>query len=114
MQNCPRQLVMQSCVLCSFVRCGSSNQIEEEVEKNKSPSDGVKVVVLERDDEIDTIVEVEEHVLTLHDDNVGSKSKEQSTSLEIEKNKSPDGVKDVVLERDCKFLKPTDLTNYGL
>ena len=29
MQNCPRQLAMQSCVLCSFVRCGTSNQIEE-------------------------------------------------------------------------------------
>ena len=23
-----RQLAMQSCVLCSFVRCGTSNQIE--------------------------------------------------------------------------------------
>ena len=29
MQNCPRQLAMQSCVLCSFVRCGSSKQIEK-------------------------------------------------------------------------------------
>ena len=28
MQNCPRQLAMQSCVLCSFVRCGTSKQIE--------------------------------------------------------------------------------------
>ena len=27
MQNCPRQLVMQSCALCLYVRCGSSNQI---------------------------------------------------------------------------------------
>ena len=35
MQNCPRQLAMQSCVLCSFVRCGSSNQIEEK-KKEKS------------------------------------------------------------------------------
>ena len=32
MQNCPRQLAMQSCVLCSFVRCGLSNQIEKKVE----------------------------------------------------------------------------------
>ena len=24
MQNCPRQLAVQSCVLCSFVRCGTS------------------------------------------------------------------------------------------
>ena len=27
MQNFPRQLAMQSCVLCLYVRCGSSNQI---------------------------------------------------------------------------------------
>ena len=31
MQNCPRQLAMQSCVLCSFVRCGTSKQIEKEI-----------------------------------------------------------------------------------
>ena len=37
MQNCPRQLAMQSCVLCSFVRCGSwsSNQIEKKEKKRK-------------------------------------------------------------------------------
>ena len=34
MQNCPRQLAMQSCVLCSFVRCGSSKQIEKKQKKN--------------------------------------------------------------------------------
>ena len=34
MQNCPRQLAMQSCVLCSFVRCGTSNQIEKKKKKN--------------------------------------------------------------------------------
>ena len=28
MQNYPRQLAMQSCVLCSFVRCGTANQME--------------------------------------------------------------------------------------
>ena len=33
MQNCPRQLAMQSCVLCSFVRCGTSKQIEKEKKK---------------------------------------------------------------------------------
>ena len=33
MQNCPRQLAMQSCVLCSFVRCGTSNQIERKKRK---------------------------------------------------------------------------------
>ena len=27
------QLVMQSCLLCSFVRCGASNQIEKKKEK---------------------------------------------------------------------------------
>ena len=35
MQNCPRQLAMQSCVLCSFVRCGSSKQIEKEKKRKK-------------------------------------------------------------------------------
>ena len=35
MQNFPRQLAMQSCVLCSFVRCGTSEQIEEEKKKKK-------------------------------------------------------------------------------
>ena len=35
MQNCPCQLAMQSCVLCSFVRCGTSNQIEKEKKKRK-------------------------------------------------------------------------------
>ena len=35
MQNCPRQLAMQSCVLCSFVRCGTSNQIERRKKKEK-------------------------------------------------------------------------------
>ena len=34
MQNCPSQLSMQSCVLCSFVRCGSSNQIEKEKKRH--------------------------------------------------------------------------------
>ena len=36
MQNCPRQLAMQSCVLCSFVRFGSSNQIEREKKTEKN------------------------------------------------------------------------------
>ena len=36
MQNCPRQLAMQSCVLCSFVRCGTSNQIEKKRKKKKT------------------------------------------------------------------------------
>ena len=36
MQNCPRQLAMQSRVLCSFVRCGSSNQIEKEKKEKKT------------------------------------------------------------------------------
>ena len=31
----PRQLAMQSCVLCSFVRCGTSNQIEKKKKKKK-------------------------------------------------------------------------------
>ena len=35
MQNCSRQLAMQSCVLCWFVRCGSSNQIEKKQKKKK-------------------------------------------------------------------------------
>ena len=35
MQNCPSQLAMQSCVLRSFVRCGTSNQIEREKNMNK-------------------------------------------------------------------------------
>ena len=30
MQNCPRQLAMQSCAVCLYVRCGSSNQRKEE------------------------------------------------------------------------------------
>ena len=34
MQNCPRQLAMQSCVLCSFVRCGTSKQIEKKRKKS--------------------------------------------------------------------------------
>ena len=34
MHNCPRQLVVQWCVLCSFVRCGTSKQIEKERKKN--------------------------------------------------------------------------------
>ena len=34
MQNCPRQLAMQSCVLCSFVRCGTYKQIEKQNKKN--------------------------------------------------------------------------------
>ena len=33
MQKCPCQLAIQSCVLCSFVRCGSSNQIEGKEKK---------------------------------------------------------------------------------
>ena len=33
MQNCPRQLAMQSCALCLYVRCGSSNQIHKEEKK---------------------------------------------------------------------------------
>ena len=37
MQNCPRQLAMQSCVLCSFVRCGTSNQIEKKRKKDELP-----------------------------------------------------------------------------
>ena len=35
MQNCPRQLAMQSCELCVFVRCGTSNQIFKKREKKK-------------------------------------------------------------------------------
>ena len=35
-QNYPRQLAMQSCVLCSFVRCGTSNQIEKRKKKKSS------------------------------------------------------------------------------
>ena len=38
MQNCPRQLAMQSCVLCSFVRCGTSKQIERKKRRKKSVS----------------------------------------------------------------------------
>ena len=34
MHNWPRQLVVQWCVLCSFVRCGTSKQIEEKEKKN--------------------------------------------------------------------------------
>ena len=29
MQNFPSQLTMQSCALCMYVRCGSSNQIKK-------------------------------------------------------------------------------------
>ena len=29
MQNCPRQLAMQSCALCLYVSCGTSNQIKK-------------------------------------------------------------------------------------
>ena len=36
MHNFPHQLAIQSCVLCSFVRCGTSNQIEKEKEKKTS------------------------------------------------------------------------------
>ena len=36
MQNCPRQLAMQSCVLCSFVRWGSSNQTEKKKKEKKN------------------------------------------------------------------------------
>ena len=39
MQNCPRQLAMQSYVLCSFVRCGTSKQIEEEKKEKKKKDD---------------------------------------------------------------------------
>ena len=35
MQNFPRQLAMQSCVLCSFVRCGTSKQIEKKKKKKR-------------------------------------------------------------------------------
>ena len=38
MQNCPRQLAMQSCALCLYVRCGSSNQIKRKEEKKKKKS----------------------------------------------------------------------------
>ena len=38
MQNCPRQLAMQSCVLCSFVRCGTSKQIEKKKKKKEALS----------------------------------------------------------------------------
>ena len=44
MQNCPRRLVMQSCVLCSFVRCGSCNQIEKE-KKKESFADFYKTLI---------------------------------------------------------------------
>ena len=30
MQNCPRQLAMQSCALCLYVRCGSSNKKKQQ------------------------------------------------------------------------------------
>ena len=33
----PRQLVMQSCALCVYVRCGSSNQIKKRKKKKKKP-----------------------------------------------------------------------------
>ena len=35
MQNCPRQLAMQSCVLCSFVRCGTSKTNLKKKKKRK-------------------------------------------------------------------------------
>ena len=35
MQNCPRQLAMQSCVLCSFVRCGTSKTNRKKKAKKK-------------------------------------------------------------------------------
>ena len=33
MQNCPRQLAMQSCALCLHVRCGTSDQILKKEEE---------------------------------------------------------------------------------
>ena len=36
MQNCPRQLAMQSCALCSYVRCGTSNQKINKINLKKS------------------------------------------------------------------------------
>ena len=35
MPNCPSQLAMQSCELCVYVRCGSSNQIKKKKKKKK-------------------------------------------------------------------------------
>ena len=34
MQNFPRQLAMQSCALCFYVRCGSFNQIKKNCHRN--------------------------------------------------------------------------------
>ena len=34
MKNCPRQLVMQSCAMCWCVKCGSSNQIIKNKNRN--------------------------------------------------------------------------------
>ena len=45
MQNCPRQLAMQSCVLCSFVRCGTSNQIGKKRRKKKTIGSGTDFVI---------------------------------------------------------------------
>ena len=48
MQNCSRQLAMQSCVLCSFVRCGTKkknkkgfkhvNSVTDQLQSNLSPT----------------------------------------------------------------------------
>ena len=38
MQNCPRQLAMQSCALCLYVRCGSSNQNKRRRKKKEKKS----------------------------------------------------------------------------
>ena len=39
MQNCPRQLAMQSCVLCSFVRCGTSKTNKKKKKEKKKVCD---------------------------------------------------------------------------
>ena len=55
MQNCPRQLAMQSCVLCSFVRCGSSNKIEKK-KKKEADCIGAEEPSYDSDDEFRKIV----------------------------------------------------------
>ena len=41
MHNFPRQLVVKWCVLCSFVRCGTSKQIETKQNKNTKKTKNV-------------------------------------------------------------------------
>ena len=42
----PLSASMQSCVLCSFVRCGTSNQIEKNKQKKNNLSFAIKLVYL--------------------------------------------------------------------